>query len=235
MRCAVRDLAPRGTGGVTVYDDRHDAAHRLLQVLPPLEEEDVVVLALPRGGVPIGAEIAESLHAPLDLILVRKVGAPRNPELAVAAVTGPGDAGLLVNVPTARAFGLSRSDIDALAASERTELERRRNAYVGGRAPLPLKGRTVLVVDDGVATGTTLRAALTALRNRAPARVIVAVPVASAEALETLRGLADAIICPEPQLRFGAVGAAYRVFDQVTDEEVIHMMQEANARGETKE
>ncbi|MCZ0813926.1 MAG: phosphoribosyltransferase [Pseudomonadota bacterium] len=216
---------------MTVYEDRRDAARQLLRALPPLDEgEDVVVLALPRGGVPIGAVIAEALNAPLDLILVRKVGAPRNPELAVGAVTGPGAQGLVVNEPAARAFDLTRADIERLAAPEREELERRRQAYMGDHEPVPVKGRTVLVVDDGIATGTTLRAALAALRNLAPARVIVAVPVASSEVLDSLSSLADEIICPEPQLRFGAVGGAYRVFDQIQDDEVIRLMRDAIAR-----
>ncbi|HKL46529.1 MAG TPA: phosphoribosyltransferase family protein [Roseovarius sp.] len=220
---------------MTVYDDRRDAARQLLTALPPLEEgEDVVVLALPRGGVPIGAVIAEALDAPLDLILVRKVGAPRNPELAVAAVTGPDADGLVVNESTARAFDLARADIEALAAPERAELERRRNAYMGDHEPVPVKGRTVLVVDDGIATGTTMRAALAALRNQAPARIIVAVPVASSEVLDSLRSLADEIICPEPRLRFGAVGGAYRVFDQVPDDQVIRLMRNALARRATR-
>lgn len=220
---------------MTVYDNRSDAAHQLLKALPPLEEgEDVVVLALPRGGVPIGAVIAEALNAPLDLILVRKVGAPRNPELAVAAVTGPGADDLVVNESTARAFDLARADIELLAAPEREELERRRHAYMGDHEPVPVKGRTVLVVDDGIATGTTLRAALAALRNQAPARIIVAVPVASSEVLDSLRNLADEIICPEPRLRLGAVGGAYRVFDQVPDDEVIRLMRDAVARRATR-
>jgi putative phosphoribosyl transferase len=213
-----------------IYDDREDAARQLLSALPPLADEDVVVLALPRGGVPIGAVIAEALDAPLDLILVRKVGAPRNRELAIGAVTGPGDAGLVVNTPVARLFGMTRADVDALAAPERTELERRRRAYLGDKAPVPVTGRTVVLVDDGIATGTTLRAALASLRQMKPRRVILAVPVASADVLDALQAEVDMLICPEPHLHFGAVGGAYRRFDQVPDDEVIRLMQNAALR-----
>lgn len=212
------------------YDDRADAARQLLKALPPLADQDVVVLALPRGGVPIGAIIAEALNAPLDLVLVRKVGAPRNPELAIGAVTGPGDAGLVVNMPVARLLGMTRADVDALAAPERTELERRRRAYLGDRPPVPVAGRTVVLVDDGIATGTTLRAALASLRRMRPGRVILAVPVASADVLDDLRGAVDQLICPVPELQFGAVGAAYRHFDQVTDAEVQRLMHKAQLR-----
>src|SRR6056297_490628 len=139
------------------YDDRDDAARQLLQALPPLAHEDVVVLALPRGGVPIGALIAEALDAPLDLILVRKVGAPRNRELAIGAVTGPGDAGLVVNSSVARLFGMTRADVDALAAPERTELERRRRAYLGDTPRVPVAGRTAAPVAIPSSTRTTLR------------------------------------------------------------------------------
>lgn len=213
-----------------LYDDREDAARQLLRAMPPLTGEDVVVLALPRGGVPIGAVIAEVLDAPLDLILVRKVGAPRNRELAIGAVTGPGDAGLVVNTAVARLFGMTRADVDALAAPERAELERRRHAYLGDMPRVPVTGRTVVLVDDGIATGTTMRAALASLRQMQPRRVILAVPVASADALDDLRADVDTLVCPEPHLHFGAVGGAYRRFDQVPDDEVTRLMQNAVLR-----
>jgi len=215
------------------YDDRDDAARQLLQALPPLAHEDVVVLALPRGGVPIGALIAEALDAPLDLILVRKVGAPRNRELAIGAVTGPGDAGLVVNSSVARLFGMTRADVDALAAPERTELERRRRAYLGDTPRVPVAGRTVVLVDDGIATGTTVRAALASLRQMQPRRVILAVPVASADALDDLRADVDVLICPEPHLHVGAVGGAYRRFEQVPDADVTRLMHAAILRQKT--
>ena len=212
---------------MTVYDDRLDAARQLLDALPPLEGEDVVVLALPRGGVPIGSVIADALGAPLDLLLVRKVGAPGNCELALGAVTGPGDAGLVVNAPVARMCGLTRADVAERAAPELEELERRRRAYLGDADRVPVKGRTVLLVDDGIATGTTVRAALASLRQMGPKRVILAIPVASRDVLDDLRAMVDQIVCPEPHLHFGAVGGAYRVFDQVSDDEVVRLMHKA--------
>ena len=211
---------------MTIYQDREDAARQVLEALPPLVDEDIVVLALPRGGVPIGAVIARALNAPLDLLLVRKVGAPRNPELAIGAVTGPGNDGLVVNESVAQLYGLTREDVARLAEPELDELERRRQAYLGQRPKVPVRGKTVILVDDGIATGTTVRSALVALRQQGPKRIILAVPVASADVLADLENQVDRIVCPEPHLHFGAVGGAYRVFDQVADSTVIDLMQQ---------
>ncbi|MBU3259842.1 phosphoribosyltransferase [Roseovarius sp. PS-C2] len=209
---------------MTIYQDREDAARQVLEALPPLMDDDIVVLALPRGGVPIGAVIARALNAPLDLLLVRKVGAPRNPELAIGAVTGPGDDGLVVNESVAQLYGLTREDVARLAEPELDELERRRQAYLGQRPKVPVRGKTVILVDDGIATGTTVRSALVALRQQGPKRIILAVPVASADVLADLENQVDRIVCPEPHLHFGAVGGAYRVFDQVADSTVVDLM-----------
>ena len=211
---------------MTIYQDREDAARQVLEALPPLVDDDIVVLALPRGGVPIGAVIARALNAPLDLLLVRKVGAPRNPELAIGAVTGPGNDGLVVNESVAQLYGLTREDVARLAEPELDELERRRQAYLGQRPKVPVRGKTVILVDDGIATGTTVRSALVALRQQGPKRIILAVPVASADVLADLENQVDRVVCPEPQLHFGAVGGAYRVFDQVADSTVIDLMQQ---------
>ncbi|MGQ3486293.1 phosphoribosyltransferase [Roseovarius pacificus] len=211
---------------MTIYQDREDAARQVLEALPPLVDEDIVVLALPRGGVPIGAVIARALNAPLDLLLVRKVGAPRNPELAIGAVTGPGNDGLVVNESVAQLYGLTREDVARLAEPELDELERRRQAYLGQRPKVPVRGKTVILVDDGIATGTTVRSALVALRQQGPKRIILAVPVASADVLADLENQVDRVVCPEPHLHFGAVGGAYRVFDQVADSTVIDLMQQ---------
>ena len=211
---------------MTIYQDREDAARQVLEALPPLMDDDIVVLALPRGGVPIGAVIARALNAPLDLLLVRKVGAPRNPELAIGAVTGPGNDGLVVNESVAQLYGLTREDVARLAEPELDELERRRQAYLGQRPKVPVRGKTVILVDDGIATGTTVRSALVALRQQGPKRIILAVPVASADVLADLENQVDRIVCPEPHLHFGAVGGAYRVFDQVADSTVIDLMQQ---------
>ncbi|WP_320179148.1 phosphoribosyltransferase family protein [Roseovarius pacificus] len=211
---------------MTIYQDREDAARQVLEALPPLMDDDIVVLALPRGGVPIGAVIARALNAPLDLLLVRKVGAPRNPELAIGAVTGPGNDGLVVNESVAQLYGLTREDVARLAEPELDELERRRQAYLGQRPKVPVRGKTVILVDDGIATGTTVRSALVALRQQGPKRIILAVPVACADVLADLENQVDRIVCPEPHLHFGAVGGAYRVFDQVADSTVIDLMQQ---------
>ncbi|WP_288940198.1 phosphoribosyltransferase family protein [uncultured Roseovarius sp.] len=211
---------------MTIYQDREDAARQVLEALPPLMDEDIVVLALPRGGVPIGAVIARALNAPLDLLLVRKVGAPRNPELAIGAVTGPGNDGLVVNESVAQLYGLTGEDVARLAEPELDELERRRQAYLGQRPKVPVRGKTVILVDDGIATGTTVRSALVALRQQGPKRIILAVPVASADVLADLENQVDRVVCPEPHLHFGAVGGAYRVFDQVADSTVIDLMQQ---------
>lgn len=211
---------------MTIYQDREDAARQVLEALPPLMDDDIVVLALPRGGVPIGAVIARALNVPLDLLLVRKVGAPQNPELAIGAVTGPGNDGLVVNESVAQLYGLTREDVARLAEPELDELERRRQAYLGQRPKVPVRGKTVILVDDGIATGTTVRSALVALRQQGPKRIILAVPVACADVLADLENQVDRIVCPEPHLHFGAVGGAYRVFDQVADSMVIDLMQQ---------
>lgn len=183
---------------------------------PPL-----VVLALPRGGVPVAAEVARALGAPLDLLLVRKIGAPWQPELAVAAVVDGDPPDIVVDETTSRLTGVDRKYIDEQAAHEMREIERRRGVYLRGRTPVAVAGATVIVVDDGVATGTTIRAAMKALRRRHPARLVLAVPVAPADTLVELQAEADEVIClaqPEP---FHAIGLHYDDFHQVSDAEVL--------------
>jgi putative phosphoribosyl transferase len=187
------------------------------------------VIALPRGGVPVAAEVAAALHAPLDLLLAGKIGAPQQPELAVAALAeGPPET-LVLDDETMQATGATAMYVERGAAVVRAEIARRRMRYLGGRAPLPLAGRTAVLVDDGIATGTSVRAALRALRQRQPARLVLAVPLAPAGVLAELDSEADEIVClaqPEP---FGAVGAHYADFAQVGDDEVIAAL--AQARG----
>jgi putative phosphoribosyl transferase len=209
------------------YQDRAEAAQVLLDALPPLTNQKTVVIALPRGGVPVAAPIAQALGAPLDVILVRKVGAPGNPELAVGAITGSAEGDLYLNAPVMRAVGLSRTEVQALAKKELSELTRRRDTYLPGQAPAPLEGRTVILVDDGIATGSTVRAALHAIRSKGPEKIILAVPVASSEVLAELRKDVDLIVCPEPHLPLGAVGAAYQSFPQTSDNEVIALLRSA--------
>ncbi|SPJ17933.1 Phosphoribosyl transferase domain protein [Burkholderiales bacterium] len=202
------------------FSDRSEAGRALAQQLAKLDLREPVVLALPRGGVPVAAEIARELKAPLDLVLVRKIGVPWQPELAVAAIVDGEHPEMVIDTDVQRAAGVDRAYIEAEAKKQLREIERRRRAYLGGRSPIPLEGRTVIVVDDGIATGTTVRAALQALRRHKPAALVLAVPVAPRETIAELRREVDRIVClaePEP---FYAIGLHYGDFHQVEDEEV---------------
>jgi putative phosphoribosyl transferase len=203
------------------FADRSDAGRQLAQALAALRLADPVVLALPRGGVPVALEVARALAAPLDLLLVRKIGAPGQRELAVAAVAEGAGNGLVLDAETMAYSGASQAYVEREADLERREIARRRAAYLGGRAPLPIAGKTALVVDDGIATGTTVRAALRALRARRPAHVVLAVPVASSQALAQIRPLVDDLVCLSEPPAFYAVGAHYDDFRQVSDDEVV--------------
>ena len=184
-------------------------------------------MALPRGGVPVAAEIARFLQLPLDIALVRKVGVPGQPELAVAAVTASPQMQLTVNRELADILRLDDDAIRALARRELPELERRQKAYRGNCPPRDVAGRTVILVDDGVATGATARAAMRLLREAGAKRIILALPVAPAEASAELREDADEIICLETPKPFFAVGYHYREFEQVPDDEVSRILEEA--------
>lgn len=212
-----------------VYRDRTEAGERLAAALPPLGP-GAVVLALPRGGVPVAVPVARALGAPLDLALVRKVGAPGNPEVALAAVTGPGPDGLTVNEAVRRMLGVSEAELRAAASRELDELERRRRVYLGGRPAVGITGRTVVVVDDGLATGMTAKAALKAVRGAGAARVILAVPVALGRSADELQGLADEIVCPIVSNELAAVGQAYLRFPQVSDADVVAALDAAAHR-----
>ncbi|MYZ47995.1 phosphoribosyltransferase family protein [Propylenella binzhouense] len=209
------------------FADRRSAGIALAGTLKEKGYTDPVVLALPRGGVPVALEIARALEAPLDLLLVRKIGVPWQPELAAAAIVDGSPPDVVRNEEVIRAARLGPDEIKEGAEAEAREIERRRAAYLAGREPLPVAGRTVIVVDDGIATGTTVRAALVALRRRGPSRLVLAVPVAPAETLAELAPLVDEIVClatPEP---FWAIGAHYDDFSQLEDEEVVAMLAEA--------
>lgn len=201
------------------FIDRADAGRILARELRPYQDrDDVIVLALPRGGVPLGFEIARELHATLDLFLVRKLGFPGHEEFAIGAIASGGVR--VLNPAAFRVRHLSESEIDAIAARESRELERRERAYRGDR-PLPdLRHKIVILVDDGLATGSTMRAAVGALRLLEPARIVVAVPVGSSEACELLSRDADEVVCASIPERFRAVGEWYHNFSQTTDEEV---------------
>ncbi len=202
-------------------------AARLLTL--PVAHESPLVLALPRGGVPVALPVARALHAPLDLLLVRKIGAPGQPELAVAALVDGTPPEVVADRFLCERLG---ADDDYLTGKARAAIEenaRRRALYLGGRRAWPVAGRSVIVVDDGVATGTTMRAALQGLRRQQPRRLVVAVPVASREAAARLRTEADAWICLAEPFPFEAVGRHYLRFDQVDDDEVVQALRAAEA------
>jgi putative phosphoribosyl transferase len=204
------------------YADRQQAGRLLARRLTAMRlAPPVVVLALPRGGVPVGAEVARALGAPLDLLLVRKIGLPWQRELALAAVVDGDEPQIVVDDEVQRMSGVGRDYIDAQAQRELREIERRRHAYLRGRAPLPLAGATVIVVDDGIATGTSVRAALRALRRRAPARLVLAVPVAPPDTALALRAEVDELVCLSEPVPFHAIGLHYDDFHQLDDAEVL--------------
>lgn len=206
-----------------MYQDRTEAGAALARDLEALKLESPVVLALPRGGVPVALPVAKTLGAPLDLVLVRKIGVPGQPELAAGAmVDGPPEQ-VFWNRDIMRALRLSEKDMLPVKDKARTELARRREVWGAGNA-VPLEGRDAIVIDDGIATGATMRAALMALRARNPARIILAVPVAARDTLAEMASLVDEVVCPLVPDYFHAVGLHYRRFDQVPDAEVGKMM-----------
>ena len=213
-----------------VFLDRREAGRFLARALARYSNQpDVLVLALPRGGVPVGFEVARALHVPLDVFLVRKLGIPGHEELAMGAIASGGVC--VLNDEAVRTFRIPRHVIKRVAAEEKKELERRERSYRGNR-PTPLvRGRTVILVDDGLATGSTMRAAVAAIRQKGPARLVVAVPVGSPETCEEFQDEADEAICaltPEP---FYAVGEWYRDFSQTTDDEVRDLLEQATPDG----
>lgn len=205
-----------------MFRDRTDAGERLAEALAPLGLSGPVVLALPRGGVPVALPVAEKLSAPLDLLLVRKIGMPGHRELAAGAVVEGGTP--VFNTELLRASGLTEDDFKAEIAEKRAEIAARRAAWLTGRRPVDLEGKTAIVVDDGIATGATVKAALLGLSDRKPARIVLAVPVAPADSLATLAPLCDEVICLQTPAPFYAVGAHYKVFDQVADASVAQML-----------
>jgi putative phosphoribosyl transferase len=208
------------------YRNRTDAGRRLATKLSAYADHpDVLVLALPRGGVPVAFEVARTLHAPLDVFVVRKLGLPDHEEFAMGAIASGGVR--ILDQRVIGAFGVSREEIAEVTATEQRELERRELLYRGDRPPLDVAGRTVILVDDGLATGSTMLAAVTALRQENAARVVAAVPIAPPETCDAFRDVADEIVCamtPEP---FHAVGLWYEDFRQTTDEEVRELLERA--------
>lgn len=209
-----------------MFNDRKQAGEELAERLAEMQIQNPVVLALPRGGVPVAREIAERLSAPLDLISVRKIGAPSQPELAIGAVVDGDPPIVVMNDDLVSAIGVGPDELKLFTDAKIAELQERRRLYMRGRNPLPLKGRTAIVVDDGIATGASLEAALAGLKHRRPARTILAVPVAPASSLRKFRPLVDELVCMETPEPFHAVGLHYRIFQQVSDEEVISTLSE---------
>ena len=205
------------------FRDRADAGRRLaVQLSQYGGRDDVIVLALPRGGVPVGAEVARTLAAPLDVFLVRKLGVPGHPELAMGAIASGGVR--VLGDEIIRELAIPASAIEAVAAREQVELTRRERLYRGERALPSLAQRTVILVDDGLATGATMQAAVEASRTQQPARIVVAVPVGAPDTCERLRQIADEVVCVESPASFHAVGAWYERFDQTTDDEVLRTL-----------
>ena len=207
------------------FRDRCEAGRKLATALAGYRNQRPVILALPRGGVPVAAEVATTLAAPLDLILVRKIGVPDQPELAMGAVVDGGDPIIVRNEDIIELAGIGQSEFKAVCDRELAEIERRRQGYLGNRQRADVAGRTAIVIDDGVATGATTRAALRATRMRKPKRLVLAVPVAPTHNLVALRADADDVVCLEDHEFFGAIGFYYLDFAQVSDEEVIKILE----------
>lgn len=206
------------------FTDRNEAGERLAEALTKFKDDDVVVLAVPRGGVPVGVPVAKALNAPLDIVLVRKIGAPSQPELAVAAVVDGRHAQVVRNEDVLSMLGVSDEYMKSETERQLGEIERRRKVYVGDRTRPALEGRTVIVVDDGIATGATIRAALKGVQLNKPMRLVLAVPVAPPDTIERLRGEVDEIVCLSTPESFLAIGQFYINFDQLSDEQVVDLL-----------
>jgi putative phosphoribosyl transferase len=211
------------------FRNRVEAGRQLAKALAAYKNQHPVVLALPRGGVPVAAEIATALDAPLDLVLVRKIGVPFQPELAMGAVVDGREPLVVRNENVIELAGISEADFAAVRDQELAEIERRRKLYLGDRPHPEIKGHTAIVVDDGIATGATTRAALRAIRQREPRKLVLAVPVAPTQSLAELRGDADDIVCLEDYEDFGAIGFYYADFRQISDAQVIELLANAKA------
>ena len=210
------------------FANREEAGKQLAEAIAELGLDNPVILALPRGGVPVAFEVAKALGAPLDVILVRKIGAPGHEEFGIGALVDGDSPQVVIDEASARMVGADQAYIDRKVEEQLREIERRRTAYRSG-PPIPLKGRTVVVVDDGIATGGTVRAALKALAKSDASKVVLAIPVAPADVLPEMRAHCDEVIClatPDP---YYAVGAHYRDFGQTEDSEVIDLLSQAKA------
>jgi len=211
------------------FRDRAEAGRLLAELLRDYAGgDDVLVLALPRGGVPVGYEVAKALGVPLDVFVVRKLGVPGHEEFAMGAIASGGLA--VLNRDTIQQLRIGEAEVPRAIAAEMRELQRREAAYRGDRDPPELEGKTVILVDDGLATGSTMRAAALAVRQRNPARIVVAVPVAAAETCDEFRDVVDEVICGAMPRPFQAVGLWYEDFSQTSDEEVRELLEQAAER-----
>jgi putative phosphoribosyl transferase len=213
------------------FADRRDAGRRLATALTALSDADLLILALPRGGVPVAAEIAAALGAPLDIIGVRKIGAPGQPELALGALVDGTPPEMVLNEEVAATLPGIEIHLVAERARQEEELARRRRLYLGDRPRAKVAGRTAIVVDDGLATGATMRAALIGVRRQGPRRLVLAVPVAPPETLARLEGEVDEVVCLAAPRHFFAIGVFYDDFHQVPDAEVVALLEAARAAG----
>lgn len=211
-----------------MFANRIEAGRMLAEKLVDKKHENPVVLALPRGGVPVAAEVAKALGAPLDLVLVRKIGVPWQPELALAAIVDGPQPEVVVNDDVWRAAHVSDEQFEKLKAREMQEIDRRRKTYLQGRDRAAIKDATVIVIDDGIATGATARAALKALRRGKPKKLVLAVPVAPPDTVSKLRQEVDEIICLETPDPFYAIGVFYHEFAQMSDEDVVAVLRESD-------
>ena len=210
-----------------VFTDRTEAGRRLAEQLERFKDQEPVVLALPRGGVPVAYEVAKALEAPLDLVLVRKIGAPFQPELAIGAVVDGERPELVINRDVVDEYRIPESYLESERRRQLEEIERRRQLYLAGRPRVPVRDRTAIVIDDGIATGATMEAALHATRRAGPKRLVLAVPVAPPDTLERLRPEVDEVVCLMVPAFLGAIGSFYRDFRQLGDDEVIELLRQA--------
>ncbi len=211
------------------FNDRREAGRKLAEALRHYRGKDAVVLALPRGGVPVAAEVAAALDAPLDLLLVRKIGVPWQPELAMGAVIDGEEPITVRNEDIIGLANVTEGDFDAAAQRELEEIERRRKKYIGERPRPEIKDHVAIIIDDGIATGATVRAAIRGLKRKDPKKVVLAVPVAPPSTVESLREEVDELVCLEAPEMFHAISLYYREFSQVSDEEVTRILDSARA------
>ncbi|GAB4362233.1 MAG: phosphoribosyltransferase [Methylohalobius crimeensis] len=212
------------------FTNREEAGRLLAARLEKFRDRNPVILALPRGGLPVGYEIATTLDAPLDIILVRKIGAPGSPELAAGAVVDGDHPELILNQEVISILNIPDDYLEDRKKQQLIEIERRRELYLAGRPPIGVEDRTAIVVDDGVATGSTVRAAVHALKRRKPKQVVIAVPVAPPDTARQLAQEADEVICLDTPDPFYAIGVFYQDFAQLTDEDVIHILKMAEEK-----